>query len=299
MQDIKDIPGIGPITLLEHIQNLAVEHGKDLALVVNCSGGKDSIRMLGYIRDQFPDIKTYVVMADTGFEHTRPVSAEEWSRQIANRYGLNLHVVRNPNKTYLEMVERRGMFPSKGQRQCTSDLKRGPIQVFIRSLPEKVIISCEGLRAQESPDRAKQVPWKLHEDLSIPERRTKNGRVYQQSRTVYRWLPIFRESLTQVLRWHWDNGVPLHPVYVPEYHVDGTTGGYLRRLSCRVCIFSTDNDIRAIHQHDNEGFMMIARLEQRTGFTMKNGKSLFQIIGQEQTPEATMVEEEQCSGMMM
>jgi hypothetical protein len=32
-------------------------------------------------------------------------------------------VVRNPKRTYLELVEQRGMFPSAQFRQCTSDLK--------------------------------------------------------------------------------------------------------------------------------------------------------------------------------
>lgn len=62
---------------------------------------------------------------------------------------MELHVVRNPNKTYLEMVRARGKFPSAQFRQCTSDLKRGPIQKFIRRLPYQVLINCMGLRAQE------------------------------------------------------------------------------------------------------------------------------------------------------
>jgi hypothetical protein len=48
-----------------------------------------------------------------------------------------------------------------------------------------------------------------------------------------------------------------------------------------VCIFATDADIHAIYEHDREAFEMVASLEQRIGFTMRHGKSLFQIIGQE------------------
>ena len=54
---------------------LIEKHGRDLALVINMSGGKDSTRLLGYILEQFPAVKTYVVMADTGFEHVKPISA--------------------------------------------------------------------------------------------------------------------------------------------------------------------------------------------------------------------------------
>ena len=125
-----------------------------VALVISVSGGKDSTRMLGYLRSRFPHIPTYCVTADKGLEHVRPVPAVEWSRQIATRFGIELHVVRNPNKTYLEMVGARGKFPSPQFRQCTSDLKRGPIQKFVRRLPHQVLINCMGMRAQQSAQRA-------------------------------------------------------------------------------------------------------------------------------------------------
>jgi len=40
-----------------------------LRLSVNHSGGKDSTRTLGFVRNKFRDSPTHVVMADTGFEH--------------------------------------------------------------------------------------------------------------------------------------------------------------------------------------------------------------------------------------
>jgi len=63
------------------------------------------------------------------------------------------------------------------------------------------------------------------------------------------------------------SGVPLGehdpppPGVCPEYHKDGAVGGYLRRFSCRVCIFSTDTDLRTIHQHDREAFGIVSSLE--------------------------------------
>jgi len=67
-------------------------------------------------------------------------------------------------------------------------------------------------------------------------------------------------------------------VYVPEYHKDGTTGGYLRRFSCRVCIFSTDADLRAIYENDREAFQQVSHLETKLGYTMRPGASLVQIV---------------------
>lgn len=255
------VPGAVPERILE----LLAQPAAPVAFVINYSGGKDSHRMLGYLCERFPEAAKYVVMADTGFEHVAPIPAVEWSRAQAARFGLPLSVVRNPNKTYLQMVERRGMFPSADTRQCTSDLKRGPVEKFIRALREKRVINCLGIRAEESPARAKQPSWSRNKGLSVA------------GREVWDWKPIFEETLTAVLRWHWDRGERLHPVYVPEFHADAAPGGYLRRFSCRVCIFSTAGDLAAIRQHDPEAFRLVSELEQRIGFTMRSGSSLVQI----------------------
>ena len=268
-------------TDLDDVRTLQQKHGNNLSFVMNHSGGKDSTRMLGFVRRKFPDSPIYPVMADTGFEHQRPISAADFARQRCAEFGLELTVVRNPKRTYLEMVEQRGMFPSAQYRQCTSDLKRGPIEKYIRSLPHKVIVNCIGIRAEESNTRRRLSPLELNRSLTT------------RTRTVYNWLPIFSQTLGDVLAWHWVNAVRLHPVYVPEYHKDGTTGGYLRRFSCRVCIFSTDANIRAIHQNDPEAFEQVNGLETKLGFTMRPGVSLVQIVESQVSAFAAM-ERQQC-----
>jgi DNA sulfur modification protein DndC len=123
-----------------------------------------------------------------------------------------------------------------------------------------------GMRAQESSQRARQEPWSRDEALS------------KAGRTVFNWLPIFMETTEYVSHWHWKERVPLHPVYVPEYHRDSTSGGYLRRFSCRVCIFASDHHLRRIYEHDREPFDLVSDLEEQSGFTMKAGRSLVQIV---------------------
>ena len=80
-----------------------------------------------------------------------------------------------------------------------------------------------------------------------------------------------------MLTWHWEHCIPLHPINV-QVSNDGTTGGYLRRLSSRRCIFSTDSDLLAIRQHDAEAFHTVSALEQKIGFTMCSTGSLVQIV---------------------
>jgi DNA sulfur modification protein DndC len=110
--------------------------------------------------------------------------------------------------------------------------------------------SCRAL-AEESRSRAQLQPWSVNNPLTT------------RTRQAFNWLPIFGESLRDALEWHWNSGIPLHSVYIPEFHCDGTSGGYLRRFSCRVCIFSTDHDLIQIAKHDPVAFARVSDLEQR------------------------------------
>ncbi len=217
-------------------------------LVINFSGGKDSTALLAYCRERWPNVRTHVVMADTGWEHT---DAVEWSRGIVDRFGLPLHVVKNSRKDFLQMVENRGKFPSPGQRQCTSDLKRDPIHNWIRGNCGPLVVSAMGLRAEESPARAKR-------PMLSRDRRMTNSR-----RTVWNWNPILPWTEAQVFAYLAERGIPVHPVYQ-----------HLRRFSCRVCIYMNAHDLRQVREHDPEAFDTIARLEERIGFTMQPGGTI-------------------------
>jgi len=116
---------------------------------------------------------------------------------------------------------------------------------------------------------------------------TLNASLTTKTRAVYNWFPIFDQTLSDVLDWHWKSSVPLHPVYIPEFHRDGTTGGYLLGLSCRLCIFSSNSDLLAIRKHDPEAFQAVSELEQKIGFTMRSSGSLVQITDAAQTVAAT------------
>lgn len=221
-----------------------------MEMVINYSGGKDSSAMLAYLSEKYPRIHKHVVMADTGWEH---IDAIAWGKSITARFNLPLHVVKNPNKDFMEMVRRRKMFPSPAQRQCTSDLKRGPIQTWIRrNVADPVVINCMGMRAEESPQRAKKP--KLSRDKKMC-----NGR-----RTVWNWLPIHEWTEGEVRRFLAERNIPLHPVY-----------RYLNRFSCRVCIYMTKDDLKAVSRNDPDAFQRISDLEAEIKFTMQPGQTIW------------------------
>lgn len=214
-----------------------------MELVINFSGGKDSSALLAYLCEKYPHVVKHVVMADTGWEHT---DAIEWSRKIVASFGLQLHVVKNPNKTFLTMVEKRRMFPGMQTRQCTSDLKRGPIQTWIRrNIQDPVIINCMGIRSEESANRAKAK--KLSRIKSMTN----------SKRTVWDWNPIKDWTEIEVIKYLNSKNIPLHPVYK-----------YLRRFSCRVCIYMTQHDLNQVKINDPEAIEIIDKIENNIGFTM-------------------------------
>jgi len=235
---------------------------KDTELVISFSGGKDSTAMLLYLCEEFPEVKKRVVFANTGWEHKYVVGwCQSVVGEVRRRYGLDdnqltLHVVRSETKDFSSMIRNRKMFPSPKYRQCTSDLKRGPIYKWIRNNCEKgVVISCMGLRAEESAARAKKDTYSINKTLTI------------KGRTVRDWLPIHDWTGKQVRNYINTRGFRLHPVY-----------SYLDRFSCRVCIFNSARELAVIEVHDPEAIAHISNLEGEIGFTMNPAGSVRELI---------------------
>lgn len=213
-----------------------------MELVINFSGGKDSTVLLSYLCEKYPDIKKHVIFADTGWEHD---GTEQWCRDLVARFGLELNVVRNKNKTFLTMAENRGKFPGMNQRQCTSDLKRDPIMTWIRNnVKDPVVVNCMGIRSDESAGRKAQKKLK------------RNRRESNTKRTVWDWNPIKDMTEAEVFTYLADRDLPLHPVY-----------NHLRRFSCRMCIYMTAHDRSQVQKHDPEAINIISAIEEKIGFS--------------------------------
>ncbi|EPH3360579.1 phosphoadenosine phosphosulfate reductase family protein [Citrobacter freundii] len=222
--------------------------------VSNHSGGKDSQAMLIKLLDVIPKHQLVVVHASLG--------AVEWpgslelARQQAMDAGLPF-IVATARKTLMEMVARRfenrpevPSWPSASTRQCTSDLKRGPIQREIRAYAKangfKVIVNCLGLRAQESPGRAKKQMFRKNE--------TDSNSVL----TWYEWLPIHEIMTDEVFATIRESGQLPHYAYALGNE----------RLSCVFCIMASRNDLRNGGRYHPELLEQYAALEALTGYTM-------------------------------
>ena len=212
-------------------------------VVLNSSAGKDSQAMLDFVVEQadragVPRARVVVAHADLGrveWPGTRQLAEEQ-----ARHYGLVFHAVSRPQGDLLDHIARRGMFPSPTARFCTSDHKRNQIYTILTRLAAQAraegvpapvrILNCLGLRAEESPARARRSPLTYDE-------RASNGR-----RRVDLWLPIHGWTAAQVWRRIRASGVRHHPAY--------DLG--MPRLSCCFCIFAPRSALLLAGQHNPE-----------------------------------------------
>lgn len=222
--------------------------------VANHSGGKDSQAQLIKLLEVIPAAQIVVVHASLGSMEWP--GAMELARDQAVACGLPF-IVAKASKTLLEMVARRfegrpevPSWPSASTRQCTSDLKRGPIQREVRHYAKangfKTIVNCLGLRAQESPGRAKRQPFRMNE-------RDSNSVL-----TWYEWLPVHDLSAKEVFGIIEDAGQQPHYAYALGNE----------RLSCVFCIMASKRDLANGAANHPALLAEYAAMERRTGYTM-------------------------------
>lgn len=200
-------------SLIEVIRN------ENALVVCNHSGGKDSQAMYLRLRNIVPKDRLVVIHS-----HLPEVEWDGTEDFIKNTVEHELFVVQ-AGKTFFEMVEHRKMFPSPKNRQCTSDLKRAPIQKEIRRLCNErgfsIVLNCMGIRAEESSGRAKKEVFKLNKNQT-------NGK-----RVWYDWLPIHKMLTDEVFRCIRNSGQ--EPFWT---YYEG-----LSRKSCSFCIMASEEDL--------------------------------------------------------
>lgn len=170
----------------------------------------------------------------------------------------------------LEQVEARGMWPSPKQRYCTSDQKRAQVHRVYTALanraagahlglkrsgmPTQRILSCQGMRAEESPGRSK-LPAFRRDD------RASNGR-----KTVDNWLPIHGWTVDQV--WKRIGASRAAGLVHPAYALG------MPRLSCCFCIFAPKAALMLAGKHNPELLDQYVAVEQKIGHRFRVDLSL-------------------------
>lgn len=266
-------------------------------IVVSTSAGKDSQAMLDYVCGlaEAAGVLDRVVAVHCDLGRVEWKGTRELAEAQAERYGVRFvavwrqqgdllqqieHMGSFPRPTtryctsdhkssqisrggdLLEQVESRGMWPSPRQRYCTSDQKRAPVYRMFTALTKVSgrpvrILSCQGMRAQESPGRAKKAPFQRDE-------RASNGR-----RSVDTWLPIHDWNVDAVwARIRSGRTADLaHPAY----------GLGMPRLSCVFCIFAPKPALVLAGKHNPELLDEYVRVEQKIDHRFRLDVSLAEV----------------------
>lgn len=240
-------------------------------IVINTSAGKDSQAMMEYVMGlaRKHNVADRVVAVHCDLGRVEWAGTRELAETHCKHYGIPLEVVSRPQGDLLDQVEKRGMWPSSTARYCTSDHKRGQVSKLHTALTDACIeklsakgesrkvriLNCLGLRADESPARAKKVAFQADERLTNSKRQLDN------------WLPIHTWSTKQV----WDtikaSGVPYHHAYDKG----------MPRLSCMFCIFAP-KDALVIAGKANPALLdEYVRIEEKIGHTFRKGFKIAEV----------------------
>ena len=219
-------------------------------VAMNTSGGKDSQAMTILLARQVPVDQLVAVHA--------PLAEAEWPGTIEHieaTLPAGIPLILAPiasGETLLQRIERRGRFPDRRRRYCTSDFKRTPIERelrrYLKANPQfrGRIVNAMGIRRDESADRARRTPWQF------------NHRNSRAGRTWYDWLPIFDLDEAQVFETIRAAGQTPHPVY--------NLG--LSRCSCSFCILASRADLTRAAQLRPDLYRRYVALEKRLDHTL-------------------------------
>ena len=231
-------------------------------VALNHSGGKDSQAMTILLSRIVPREQTIVVHAPLG-EVEWPATMAQIEATIPEGVPLILAPVTS-GKSLLDRVEERGKWPDPARRWCTSDFKASPIARELRRYLKSHVrfggrlVNAMGMRAEESVARARKLPWRRNDRMSVA------------GREVFDWLPIFDLSIEDVFRTIRDAGQSPHWAYAAG----------MSRLSCVFCIMASRADLHTAAQLQLALYQRYIALERRIGHTLSpSGVPLSDLTG--------------------
>lgn len=156
---------------------LALEAGVNFMVVFADTGHEhpQTMEYLDYLENKLGPIRRVKADFSARIAGKRQFIAERWPTTLVTECGFNdeqaaeiiklaLNTLHPTGIPFLDLCMWKGRFPSTKARFCTFELKHNPIrdQVVAPLLDEyDEVISWQGVRAEESPQRAGLPAWKL------------------------------------------------------------------------------------------------------------------------------------------
>lgn len=199
-------------------------------VVASVSGGRDSAAASLLLSGN--NIAHERVFMDTGWEHE--LTYEYLRGPLTNVLGPITEI--RGELDFLQLVKKKGLFPSRVMRFCTEQLKVFPIMDYILRLTEQYdVVNVVGIRRAESKARESMPEWEWSDDFNC-----------------WIWRPLVTWTAADVEAIHDDYGLPFNPLY------------YLgaSRVGCWPCIHARKAEIALVAKHDPARIDLIAETEQ-------------------------------------
>lgn len=157
---------------------------------------------------------------------------------------------------FLDLALWKGRFPSTKARFCSSELKHAPLNDYINRLAENgdTVISWQGVRADESPDRR-----------DLPEKDVEFGSWEPEPFGILIYRPIIAWSVDDVFAMHRKHNILPNPLYSEG----------MGRVGCMPCIHARKEELRNIALRFPEEIERVAEWENLVSLVSKHRQSSF------------------------
>ena len=256
------------------------------ALAISVSGGKDSQAMLEALvaehRTQKWPGEVFAIHSDLG--RAEWAESQPHCQQQCDRLGIQLAVVRRLKGDMVDRWQERmhklagtgkPFWSSSSQRYCTSDMKRGPIDTYLRRY--KNVVCAIGIRSQESRGRARQLVWQHRTQICTKDRQAYSWNAIFDWKIEDVWETIGTTSVDlERRRWLYREGShkealegwPGHPAYVYGNE----------RVSCALCVLASRADLRIGALHNPQLFRILTDMEGESGWSFRHNDALVHLF---------------------
>jgi len=227
-----------------------------MKLIVQFSGGKDSLATLLYVIEHYTK-KPEVVFCDTGWESGVTLAH---IGEIEEQTGLRFKYLRSRKyKDFLDLCVKKKRAPSTKARFCTASLKIEPMIDFILDEVKDNSVIYQGVRGDESLSRSKMPKQCGYFDNVINNfkfsYRRKEILEYCKIYSTDLIRPIFEWTANEVFNYIHTRGFKANPLYYEGF----------QRVGCFPCIMCRHREIKLIAEKHPEYISKVEKIEHETG----------------------------------
>lgn len=197
-------------------------------VVASISGGKDSAAMSLYLTEL--GIEHERVFMDTGWEHA--ATYDYLRGPLTDKLGPITEI--RGDLDFVQLVEKKGLFPSRVMRFCTEELKVKPVQRWLAARVDSELVNAVGIRRAESRARSVMAEWEWSDGFDLEV-----------------WRPLVTWTADDVAAIHRRHGLAMNPLYALG----------ASRVGCWPCIHARKSEIALVARIDPGRIAQIREIE--------------------------------------